>query len=59
MSSLSQSYVMWIRPSRLNDFGHHPSKQRSDQLLTMSAKLQSSELKPVHRLTAALRAFPA
>jgi hypothetical protein len=59
MSSLSQSYVMWIRPSRLNDFGRHSSKQRPDQLLTMSAKLQTSYIRPARRLPPTIAIIPA
>jgi hypothetical protein len=54
MSSLSQSYVMWMRPSRFTNFGHDSSNERSHQLLAMAAKLQTSYPKPVHPLTAAL-----
>jgi hypothetical protein len=44
-SNCSQSYMMWLRPSRLNSFGEE-TQPRSNTLLTLSAKLRTTPHQP-------------
>ncbi|HEY9815513.1 MAG TPA: hypothetical protein V6D20_06900 [Candidatus Obscuribacterales bacterium] len=56
-SSHHQSYVMWMRPSRLNRFGDGVVQQ-SNTLLTLSAKLRTTNSEAIAPLPVTTVARP-
>lgn len=56
-SSRRQSYVLWMRPSRLNQFGDGVVQQ-SNTLLTLSAKLRTTHSEAIAPLPISTVAQP-
>ncbi|TVQ20621.1 MAG: hypothetical protein EA367_08060 [Leptolyngbya sp. DLM2.Bin15] len=56
-SSHRQSYIMWMRPSRLNRFGDGVVQQ-SNTLLTLSAKLRTNNSEAIAPLPVVTVAKP-